>query len=97
VHYYFRRKPELLVALIEWLSREGIDRNHVVAHGDVTGSLRCLSRVAGSTCPVRRNCWPSRSVNGTAEPEPPLSMHRELNFLAQTWYSARAPLLNRER
>jgi AcrR family transcriptional regulator len=42
VHYYFRRKPELLVALIERLPREHIDRNHVVVHGDVTGSLRRL-------------------------------------------------------
>jgi hypothetical protein len=30
------------VALSEWLPREGIDRNHVVVHGGVTGSLRRL-------------------------------------------------------
>jgi hypothetical protein len=68
-----------------------------VAHGDVTGSLRCLSRVAGSTVPsaAKLLALAVSYRHGTAEP--PLSMHRELNFLAKTWYSAREPLLNRER
>jgi AcrR family transcriptional regulator len=42
VHYYFRRKPDLLVALVERLPREHIDHGHVVVHGDVAGSLRRL-------------------------------------------------------
>lgn len=42
VHYYFRRKPDLLVALIERLPREHIDRSHVVVRGDVASSLRRL-------------------------------------------------------
>ncbi len=42
VHYYFRRKPDLLVALVDRLPREHIDRSHVVVHGDVAGSLRRL-------------------------------------------------------
>ncbi|HET9258316.1 MAG TPA: TetR/AcrR family transcriptional regulator [Pseudonocardiaceae bacterium] len=42
VHYYFRRKPDLLVALIERLPREHIDHNDVVIPGDVAGSLRRL-------------------------------------------------------
>jgi AcrR family transcriptional regulator len=42
VHYYFRRKPDLLVALIDRLPREHIDRAHVVVRGDVAGSLRRL-------------------------------------------------------
>jgi len=42
VHYYFRRKPDLLVALVERLPREHIDRDHVVVRGDVAGSLRRL-------------------------------------------------------
>jgi AcrR family transcriptional regulator len=42
VHYYFRRKPDLLVALVDRLPREHIDRAHVVVRGDVAGSLRRL-------------------------------------------------------
>ncbi|MGQ0773424.1 MAG: TetR/AcrR family transcriptional regulator [Pseudonocardiales bacterium] len=42
VHYYFRRKPDLLVALVERLPQEHIDRGHVVVRGDVAGSLRRL-------------------------------------------------------
>ncbi|MGQ0717591.1 MAG: TetR/AcrR family transcriptional regulator [Pseudonocardiales bacterium] len=42
VHYYFRRKPDLLVALVDRLPREHIDRTHVVVRGDVAGSLRRL-------------------------------------------------------
>ncbi|MGH3939032.1 MAG: TetR/AcrR family transcriptional regulator [Pseudonocardiaceae bacterium] len=39
VHYYFRRRPDLLVVLVERLPREHIDRGHVVVRGDVAGSL----------------------------------------------------------
>ncbi|MGH3778265.1 MAG: TetR/AcrR family transcriptional regulator [Pseudonocardiaceae bacterium] len=42
VHYYFRRKPDLLVALVDRLPREHIDRTHVAVRGDVAGSLRRL-------------------------------------------------------
>lgn len=42
VHYYFRRKLDLLVALVERLPREHIDRSRVVVAGDVAGSLRRL-------------------------------------------------------
>lgn len=42
VHYYFRRKPELLIALVERLPEEHIDRSEVVVPGDVAGSLRRL-------------------------------------------------------
>lgn len=42
VHYYFRRKLDLLVALVERLPREHIDRGRVVVAGDVAGSLRRL-------------------------------------------------------
>ncbi|MGH3907512.1 MAG: TetR/AcrR family transcriptional regulator [Pseudonocardiaceae bacterium] len=42
VHYYFRRKPDLLVALVERLPQEHIDRGDVVVRGDVAGSLRRL-------------------------------------------------------
>ena len=42
MHYYFRRKPDLLVALVDRLPREHIDRAHVVVRGDVAGSLRRL-------------------------------------------------------
>ncbi|MFN2494463.1 MAG: TetR/AcrR family transcriptional regulator [Pseudonocardiaceae bacterium] len=42
VHYYFRRKSDLLVALVERLPREYIDHTDVVVAGDVAGSLRRL-------------------------------------------------------
>ncbi|MGH4010349.1 MAG: TetR/AcrR family transcriptional regulator [Pseudonocardiaceae bacterium] len=42
VHYYFRRKPDLLVALVDRLPQEHIDRTHVVVRGDLAGSLRRL-------------------------------------------------------
>lgn len=42
MHYYFRRKPDLLVALVDRLPREHIDRTEVVVPGDVAGSLRRL-------------------------------------------------------
>lgn len=42
VHYYFHRKLDLLVALVERLPREHIDRSRVVVPGDVAASLRRL-------------------------------------------------------
>ncbi len=42
VHYYFRRKPDLLVALVGRLPREHLDHSHIVVRGDVAGSLRRL-------------------------------------------------------
>ncbi|AHI00911.1 TetR/AcrR family transcriptional regulator [Kutzneria viridogrisea] len=42
VHYYFRRKPDLLVALVDRLPDEHIDPNEVVVAGDVAKSLRQL-------------------------------------------------------
>lgn len=42
VHYYFRRKPDLLAALVDRLPREHIDHTRVVVRGDVAGTLRRL-------------------------------------------------------
>jgi AcrR family transcriptional regulator len=42
VHYYFRRKPDLLVALIERLPDEPLHVDRVVVPGDVAASLRKL-------------------------------------------------------
>jgi AcrR family transcriptional regulator len=42
VHYYFRRKPDLLVALIDRLPDEPLDPARVVVPGDVAASLRKL-------------------------------------------------------
>jgi AcrR family transcriptional regulator len=42
VHYYFRRKPDLLVALIERLPDEPVHVDRVVVPGDVAASLRKL-------------------------------------------------------
>lgn len=43
IHYYFRRKQDLLVALVDRLPDERID--DVAAEGDLTGSLRRLVHV----------------------------------------------------
>jgi AcrR family transcriptional regulator len=45
VHYYFRRKPDLLVALIERLPDEHLDVASVVVVGHVAASLRALVAV----------------------------------------------------
>jgi AcrR family transcriptional regulator len=42
VHYYFRRKPDLLTALVKRLPDERIEPAHVVVPGDVAASLRRL-------------------------------------------------------
>ncbi|ONI85272.1 TetR family transcriptional regulator [Actinosynnema sp. ALI-1.44] len=44
VHYYFRRKSDLLTALVKRLPDEHIDPSHVVVPGDVAASLRKLVR-----------------------------------------------------
>lgn len=53
VHYYFRRKSDLLAALIKRLPDEQIDAARVVVPGDIAESLRRLvseldARLAGS-------------------------------------------------
>ncbi|MBV8932611.1 MAG: helix-turn-helix transcriptional regulator, partial [Kutzneria sp.] len=40
VHYYFRRKADLLVALVDRLPDQDIRPEHVVLAGDVATSLR---------------------------------------------------------
>jgi len=42
VHYYFKRKPDLLAALVERLPEERIDPAGVVVPGDVAASLHRL-------------------------------------------------------
>jgi AcrR family transcriptional regulator len=42
VHYYFRRKSDLLTALVQLLPDERIEPAHVVVPGDVAASLRRL-------------------------------------------------------
>ena len=42
VHYYFKRKPDLLTALVERLPEDRVDPAHVVVPGDVAASLRRL-------------------------------------------------------
>lgn len=45
VHYYFRRKPDLLVALIERLPDEHLEVAAIVVPGEVAASLRALVAV----------------------------------------------------
>ena len=42
VHYYFRRKPDILVALVDRLPEERFDAEGVVVPGDVAASLHRL-------------------------------------------------------
>jgi len=42
VHYYFRRKSDLLAALVERLPEERLDHGRVVVSGDIAESLRRL-------------------------------------------------------
>jgi AcrR family transcriptional regulator len=44
IHYYFRRKHDLLTALVERMPEETIDSDAVVIRGDLVGSLRRLIR-----------------------------------------------------
>lgn len=42
IHYYFRRKQDLLAALVERLPEEEFESDRLVVRGDVAGSLRRL-------------------------------------------------------
>jgi AcrR family transcriptional regulator len=42
VHYYFKRKPDLLEALVERLPSEGLPLDEIVVVGDLPGSLQRL-------------------------------------------------------
>ncbi|RRO12609.1 TetR/AcrR family transcriptional regulator [Saccharopolyspora rhizosphaerae] len=42
IHYYFRRKQDLLAALVERLPEEEVESDLLVVRGDVEGSLRRL-------------------------------------------------------
>jgi AcrR family transcriptional regulator len=42
VHYYFRRKPDLLAALVVRLPEAQVEPSEVVVPGDIAGSLRKL-------------------------------------------------------
>ncbi|TDD09715.1 TetR/AcrR family transcriptional regulator [Saccharopolyspora terrae] len=42
IHYYFRRKQDLLAALVERLPEEEVESEGLVVRGDVAGSLRRL-------------------------------------------------------
>lgn len=44
IHYYFRRKQDLLAALVECLPAETVDSEEVVVRGDLSGSLYRLVR-----------------------------------------------------
>ncbi|GAA2778624.1 helix-turn-helix domain-containing protein [Saccharopolyspora taberi] len=44
IHYYFRRKQDLLTALVDRLPDEAVESERVVVRGDVAGSLRRLVR-----------------------------------------------------
>lgn len=44
IHYYFRRKQDLLVALVDRLPDDTVDPSLVVVSGDLTASLRRLVR-----------------------------------------------------
>ena len=61
VHYYFKRKPDLLAALVERLPEERIDPEHVVVPGDVATSLHrlvdVLDRTLGSSAVLSHLLW----------------------------------------
>ena len=61
VHYYFKRKPDLLTALVERLPEETIDPAGVVVPGDVAGSLRrlvdALDRTLDSSALLSHLLW----------------------------------------
>lgn len=44
IHYYFRRKQDLLIALVDRLPAERVECDLVAVRGDVAGSLRRLVR-----------------------------------------------------
>lgn len=61
VHYYFRRKTDLLAALVERLPEERVDPEGVVVPGDVAASLRrlveVLDRTLGSSAVLSHLLW----------------------------------------
>ena len=61
VHYYFKRKPDLLTALVERLPEETIDPAGMVVPGDVAGSLRrlvdALDRTLDSSALLSHLLW----------------------------------------
>lgn len=61
VHYYFKRKPDLLVALVERLPTEWVDAARVVVPGDVAASLHrlvdVLDRALDSSAMLSHLLW----------------------------------------
>jgi AcrR family transcriptional regulator len=61
VHYYFKRKPELLAALVERLPEDRLDPAHVVVPGDVAASLHrlvdALDRTQDSSAVLSHLLW----------------------------------------
>ena len=61
VHYYFKRKPDLLTALVERLPEDTIDTAGVVVAGDVAASLHrlvdALDRALGSSALLSHLLW----------------------------------------
>ncbi|WP_219414733.1 TetR/AcrR family transcriptional regulator [Pseudonocardia nigra] len=61
VHYYFKRKPELLTALVERLPEERIDPAAMIVAGDVAASLHrlvdALDRALGSSAVLSHLLW----------------------------------------
>ncbi|MEU6130115.1 TetR/AcrR family transcriptional regulator [Saccharopolyspora sp. NPDC047091] len=61
IHYYFRRKPDLLVALVDRLPAERVDLARIVVPGDVAATLRGLvaelDRGFESALPLHHLLW----------------------------------------
>jgi AcrR family transcriptional regulator len=61
VHYYFKRKPDLLTALVERLPEDHLDAAHVVVPGDVAASLHrlvdALDRTQASSAVLSHLLW----------------------------------------
>jgi AcrR family transcriptional regulator len=61
VHYYFKRKPDLLSALVERLPDDRVDIKAVVVPGDVAASLHrlvdALDRAIGSSAVLSHLLW----------------------------------------
>ncbi|WP_438387543.1 TetR/AcrR family transcriptional regulator [Actinopolyspora saharensis] len=61
IHYYFKRKEDILVALVERLPEQRVRSEEVVVRGDLTGSLRALvgelDRRLRSSLPLSHLLW----------------------------------------
>jgi AcrR family transcriptional regulator len=61
VHYYFKRKPDLLTALVGRLPEDGVDPADVVVPGDVAASLHrlvdALDRTQASSAVLSHLLW----------------------------------------